>query len=674
MPTTESTARPKPDRRRGIAPAVAILAASILTTSLLALGGPSPAAAGPETAKSPDPALRARTVLAGIAVDVSVEPLATPGAAPGAPGGLVEGTPARFRFTLTDAATGAPLAGAYPAAWMDRRPPEAPHDPTDPDRCRRRVESLLGGGFLGRSELDLNAFYVLAMNEDPTLSVLDPLYGFGGSKLLALVELRSPAEDWALTPDGRRLFVTQPAADAVAVVETDRWRVATHIPVGPGPGRAVLAPDGGYLWVGHDRPDPGGEVSGVSVLAVANLAERARIATGRGPHDVAVTGDWAFAVVTNAADGTVSIVDSRRLEVVATLPTGREPISVTWCEAAGAAWVAHRDGTLAAVDPVRAEVVRREATQPGLAQVRCAPGGRLAFAVNPEADLLHVVDTAAGRIVQTGPVADGPDQVAFTSTLAYLRHRGSDVVLMVPLADAGRPGAPISVVDFPGGERPPGEGRLPSRAAAIVKAPGANAMLVANPADGTIYYYMEGMAAPMGAFANYGREPRAVLVVDRSLREGAPGVYETIAPLGRPGSYDLAFFLDAPRSTACFEVAVAEDPARAGRRSQLPLQVRAPALKDASLAARPGETVRLTLEAEVPQTGAPRAGVADLEVLVLLAPGRWFVRRPARDLGQGRYEVDFVPPEDGVYYLYAESASEGLPPGTTRPLGFVVAE
>ena len=29
-------------------------------------------------------------------------------------------------------------------------------------------------------------------------------------------------------------------------------------------------------------------------------------------------------------------------------------------------------------------------------------------------------------------------------------------------------------------------------------------MLVANPRDKAIYYYQEGMAAPMGQFSNYG--------------------------------------------------------------------------------------------------------------------------------------------------------------------------
>jgi hypothetical protein len=61
----------------------------------------------------------------------------------------------------------------------------------------------------------------------------------------------------------------------------------------------------------------------------------------------------------------------------------------------------------------------------------------------------------------------------------------------------------------------------------MVPAPEGNSVLIANPADRVIYYYSEGMAAPMGSFQNYRREPRALMVVDRSLREVTSGVYTT---------------------------------------------------------------------------------------------------------------------------------------------------
>ncbi len=85
-------------------------------------------------------------------------------------------------------------------------------------------------------------------------------------------------------------------------------------------------------------------------------------------------------------------------------------------------------------------------------------------------------------------------------------------------------------------------------------------MLVANPADRVIYYYSEGMAAPMGSFQNYRRNPRALMVVDRSLREVTSGVYSTTTKLPKSGIYDVAFLLDSPRITHCFNAEAKPNP------------------------------------------------------------------------------------------------------------------
>ena len=141
-----------------------------------------------------------------------------------------------------------------------------------------------------------------------------------------------------------------------------------------------------------------------------------------------------------------------------------------------------------AIDARRLDVVARMQAEPGLGQIRFAPGGRLGFAVNPRVDTVSIVDAALNRIVQVGDMKAGPDQVTFTEELAYIRHRDSEIVLMIPLREVEEEGRVMSVVDFPGGQEPLGKG-MPSRAPAIVRAPGAIAVLVANPADRMIYYY-----------------------------------------------------------------------------------------------------------------------------------------------------------------------------------------
>jgi DNA-binding beta-propeller fold protein YncE len=654
-------------------------------------GGPGPAGAQVDAppARAPAAAPRAeggagddrgRAVQQGIAVDFEVTQLASGGGGAAA-AGLREGAAARFRFRISDTTSGKPLTGLYPAAWMDTAA-SAPWVESEPNECKRKVESFVGGALFARPELDLNGYYVLTLNDDATLTVVDPLFGFGGSKLLALIPLASPGEDWALLAGADRLFVALPASDSVAVADTASFELVANLEVGFHPRRVALQPDGGYLWVlgdGAERggrgaagspgrprglPRPGGTGTGLSdgaeVFEPRTLARVARIPLGRGPHDIAFSDDSRFAFITSRDAGTVAIVDVRRLVKTAEVTAGRQPVSVAFSAQGKVAYVSNAaDGTLVAIDGERRRVVARLEAEPGLGQIAFAPGGRYAFVVNSRADLVHIVDAASNRIVQTAKVEHGPDQIGFSTELAYVRHRDSETVLTIPLKAIGNPGSPVSVMDVPGGQEPLGRGAPPSPAAGIVKAPGANAVLIANPADRMIYFYQEGMAAPMGGFSNYDRQPRAVLVVDRSLRESSPGSYETVAQLRRPGRFEVAFFLDAPRLVQCFEVTVAPDPALARQR----LASRPPRVEylGPSGAVPVGKPFRVRLKLSDPATGAPLRDLDDVTVLCYRPPGNRQIRRHAEQTDAGTYEAELQLDEPGGYHLYVSAPSRQLP-------------
>jgi hypothetical protein len=273
---------------------------------------------------------------------------------------------------------------------------------------------------------------------------------------------------------------------------------------------------------------------------------------------------------------------------------------------------------------------------------------------------VYILDAVSNRIVQTAVVESQPDQVAFSDELAYIRHRGSDTVLMIPLGSVGDPGKPVQVVDFPGGQHPPGRLPRPTPAAGIVQAPGESAMLVANPEDQIIYYYREGMAAPMGHFQNYGKQPLAALVVDRSLHEVRPGVYQTTVTMAEAGEYDLALFVDSPKLVQCFPVKVAVDPTLAAARKPS-LGVEPLTRGDGEGKIGVGEDFAVRFRLTDPESGKPRTGLEDVRMLTFLSPGLWQQRQVAREVGAGVYEIHFKPPQAGIYFVFVEVASAGLP-------------
>ena len=594
----------------------------------------------------------------GVSIELS---LLTIGPEAESPGALREGRDAEVRFRIRDAATGTAMSGLRPAAWLDVR--GAGEAPAAGDDCRKKVQSFLGAGLTARPVTDLNIYYVLALNDDASVSVVDPLFGFGGSKLLTTVLLDGPGSDWALSAAANRLYVSVPSAHQLAVVDTSTWKVTHRLDVGDAPARVLLQPDGRYLWVAND-----GKAGGVTVVDTDALRVVARIKTGPGRHEIVFTSDGRYAFVLNRGGaGSLSVVDVRTLAKVRDLATGDGPTDLAYSELADAVYVVHAgDGTIAVVDGHRHEIVSRIRSKPGLKRVRFVPGGRWGIAVNAKENAALVVDASTHRIVQVVAVGKDPDQISFTATGVFIRSNGTEMVSVLPIVGLGQSDS-LAVSEFPGGQTAPGLAGASARGAAIVPAPEGGAVLVANPADKTIYYYSEGMAAPMGSFKNYGRQPKAVLVADRGLRESAPGVYSTTVKLPPSGRYDMALLIDSPPVAECFEVAVAPDPKspRGG----------VPSLKIETVSAeadlKTGTESRLAFRLTDAVTGEAKAGLADLEVQLVLPPGTWNQTVRARGVGNGVYETMVTLPKPGVYFVSFRSHALGanyhdLPPVILR--------
>jgi YVTN family beta-propeller protein len=591
------------------------------------------------------PAVTSQVVREGLAIDFEIGPADRPSASV-----LREGETAAVAFTIRDAGSRSPIPNLSPAAWLTlaRSDPDAPRA-----RCSDQARNALSPTFLARPEVDLNAYYVLALNADATITVVDPLFGFGGTKLLALVPLASPGEDWALTADQNRLFVSMPAAGRVAVVDTRSWTVVAGIETGGAPGRLALQPDEGYLWVAR----PGAE-GGVTAIRLDTLRVAARIETGRGPHQLAFSDDNRFALVGNGDAGTVSIVDVRSLRKIGDVDLGSRIGAIAWSPRAGAAYVSLPDaGAVANVDVESRRVVARIPTEPGAGSLEFGPDGRLGFLLNPRRNTVVVFDAATNRVIRTAGVEKGPDQIAFSSRFAYVRGRDSEIVTMIALEDLAVEGRATALLDFPGGQHVFGEASRTSPAPSIVRSASENAVLVGNARDRAIYYYQEGMAAPMGQFSNYGREPIAVRIVDRSLRETRPGVYQTLVSLPGPGDYDAILVVDSPRVIHCFPLSIAPSANRLTDAARPAPRVEA---LSRETTVRSGAPVRIAVRVTDERTGKPLAGAGDAHALIVAA-GVWQVRERLEPEADGVYALTIVPPSSGRYEVYVTCPSWTLP-------------
>lgn len=565
-------------------------------------------------------------------------------------GELRAGTFANIRFKVSDQRSGQPLSGMAPGAWLD--PAQAA--PTTGDRdssCKARVALFLKSSIGARPLLDLNSYFLLVLNSDASLTVIDPTVSVGGvTSTLARIDLPGRPMDWVAGSDDKQVFVSMPERGEVAVIDTETFRRVATLPAGEQPVRVALQPDLRRLWVGNNSADPAR--GGVTVIDVLSRSTLKFFPTGTGHHEITFSADSRYAFVSNRDSGTLSVIDAAQMRLVKTLAVGPHPLSVTYSALSQAVYVADgEEGTVRVIDAQKHTLRHMVTAEQGLGPMRFSSDGRFGIVLNTLENQALVIDASTDRLIHRIPVAAEPYQLTFTKGYAYVRGLASSKVSMINLSSLGEGREPI-VQGFEAGAAAPRQaGDLPL-AQGLSVARDDNSVFVVNPVDNTTYFYTEGMNAPMSGYNNRGSHARAAIVIDRSLRELAPGVYGSTVKMPAAGTFDVAFLLNQPQIIHCFSTQIVDAPGATHRKSARVefLGADKPLLQNSPYVAK----VRIFDEA-----GKPRLGLRDINLRYFLAPSSLARSLPLEEIGEGVYQAPLQLAEAGAWYLHVQAPSLG---------------
>ncbi len=574
---------------------------------------------------------------AGVALSLS---LGSPDAAE-----VPTGPPIDLRLTLADGASGSPLRGLRPRVWLSRRTEGRA------ESCTDLARRFAAGRLSQRADRDLNSFLLVTLNADASVSVINPQVGVGSTRLESLITLPGVGGDWALAQGGDRLLVTLPQQRSLAVIDMTRYRLLGTVALGDGePRRLVVGTDQRQAHVAMDRSD---RLLTVDIDRLAVVAE-ARI--GRGLHNLVLTDDGRQLVVTSSDDDQVTVLDADGLQVRQRHRVPGTPVFVAWSPLARQAYVAAvNDTRLWAIDPTGAAAPTALPFERGVSALRTDPSGRFLVAVREAASELLVLDTASGRLVGRTATVAQPDQVVFSRRYGYVRGLDSLSVTLLDLASLAE--GRLATNQVPMFQKVAATAREHiSGADMLAPSPEGDGVIAANGADTALYYYTEGMMAPQGTYRTYSRSPRGLLVLDRSLREAAPGDYRSRFSLDRGGRYTLTLLLDQPRLVRCLEFEAGE---RVDDSTALALDYRWPGAGGGA-ALDTGAAHVLSVAVRDVRTGQPVTGLTDLQLMVLELPGLSQQRQAARETAPGVYSVTQRFPRAGRWRLVAQIPSQGI--------------
>ncbi|MBI5943206.1 MAG: beta-propeller fold lactonase family protein [Chloroflexi bacterium] len=578
---------------------------------------------------------------------------------------IAKGAYATVRFRITDIASGNPLTEARPAAWMDLF---VAGSPDDEQACQDKVNGYLKGQISNRPLVDLNSFFILAMNSGNTISVIDPLVQVGGiTQLYTTLLLESPGQDWVASGDGNTLYISLPEAGKIAIADLQSFRVTDKISAGDVPVRLGLQPNSPHLWVGNDSKSA--RDSGVTVIDSKTHDIVSSLTLGRGHHELAFTPDGKYILVTSESDNEVALINTKNFKVVESSTTGDLPVAVKVSPDGRRAFVANGgEGTVDIFSLPDLALQTSLQVDPGLTGMSLAPDGRWAFVLNPNRNRVYLIDTASGELRQILEISAAPDQVIFGKESVYIRPLNGTSLFSFALSDL-ESGQTLKLTEVPYARRAPGESAEHAIANPLAALPDEGAILVANPADNMIYYLIEGTLSPAGSYQDQATLPRAVTFVDRSLKQEAPGIYSgrVLIPFG--GAYQVALMLDTPKLMHCFDFTAKPGEAEVSAQAQIKIE----ALNPPSQIKR-GEMVSMNFLVTDSKLEQPVDGIEDFVVSVNQIGGNWSQRYLAKSVGGGMYEIQVTIPQSGSYNLLLGVSSRNFGLDSMAPLSMQVVE
>ncbi|WP_406164502.1 protein kinase domain-containing protein [Streptomyces sp. NBC_00996] len=291
---------------------------------------------------------------------------------------------------------------------------------------------------------------------------------------LSSIQVGNSPAGVAVSPDGRRVYVTNFSSDSVSVIDTSTNRTVDNpIPVGDSPSGVAVSPDGRRVYVTNndsasvsvidatknrtvgspipvgDTPEgvavsrdgrvyvANGKSGSVSVIDPAtNRTMGSPIPVGRFPSGVAVSLDGRRVYVTSMKPASVSVIDTATNRTIGSpIPVEKRPTGVAVSPDGHQVYVTNfSSDSVSVIDTTKNRTVGSpipiEKRPTG---VVVSPDGHQVYVANGKSDSVSEIDPATNHIADGIPVGNSPEGVAVSPAerQVYVANKGSDSVSVI---------------------------------------------------------------------------------------------------------------------------------------------------------------------------------------------------------------------------------------------------
>jgi YVTN family beta-propeller protein len=233
------------------------------------------------------------------------------------------------------------------------------------------------------------------------IAVLD----VAAKKLTRKISAGSDPEEFALSKDATRLYISNEDTRSASVVNVATSKLEHIIPVSQEPEGVTTTRDGKFFYV---TCEAGGDVFVIDTSSYASVAHFK--VEGR-PRSVAFLADADIGFVPSESVGQVNVIDTAQHKVlkVLDLPPGSRPMRVRVAPNGQKIYVSNgRAGTISVIDAHSYELLDtiKVGTRPwGIA---ISPDGKTLYSANGPSNDVSVVDLAAGKEIARVKAGSSP--------------------------------------------------------------------------------------------------------------------------------------------------------------------------------------------------------------------------------------------------------------------------
>jgi hypothetical protein len=502
--------------------------------------------------------------------------------------------------------------------------------------------------------VDFNTYSIVTLNTDRTLAFINPYLKLNNAKLEGVVSLPADVTTMLHVPETRELWLVMREKDAIAIVDTDARRLKRTITLEPDSKPSAISLSGTQVWVSMRGRD---EWQGFNIYQPDVAAIKIKA-----PHATALLSIESSKLIAGLSDKRVSLLNtSQASQVSREVNLGSTALSMAWSELSQRLLISTAAGDLLFVDatntqnPVVATQVSLGAAATALTLI---DKGRFALALLPTQKSVAIIDIAKAQVLQRVEVIADASQIALSPNFAYVHSAARAQASLLSLADV-RTGSvkPIHIATgAPNSINPIANIISPL----LHTTPDSMSMLIANPQDGQIYQYAEGMMAPVGSFSNYKRSATAMLVLNNGFEALGSGRYRTTVRYTQGGAYELVLSGVQPRFANCLAMQLPEADAKPTSLATAP---------QASLLSVKNSEASDALEVQVQlldkRTQQTITAVPDLVLLAFDRRSGWQRRVTMVERAPGTYVAQFSATASR-FDLLVSSATQDMPFGAGR--------